>query len=690
MSVLGKEFNLSLLSAVHPRVNYLQAIQQHLRDLVKEGYISIVSRSSAAASMSDDSEPQSSAPDIPLDAVISFTSELFRDVAYGTLLQEQQIEIHAAAFKYMLKDRETNKHSQYQPASLAYHAFCASMWQNALEFLEATIEECLERHAWAEALTHLGARMIILEKRLNEPRPKDALDTRFKIYQLNATIGEFDVALKSAIRCLELLKVRLPRMHRTLEFADPGIPTKIVESFNSLGVGSHKPIPKLAAKLVTVEQSGQEPTRRAVEILLDMQRSAMMAEHVDLNNLCVTSAANLCKTRLDDRTLLAYCYASCAYASRYVFESGDLGEAFRAKAEELLRPSRTEPSAYQLGALTMLAMFEASQGQWLHAIEMFSQTVDMYRTLDGGARTRDSKFSIAVIHHLRGRFETCLEELALLEDSMPAADDHFLLRSITFLKAQTMMSTGGASYSILELLDSAIGMNVGKMGHSNDLSVVVFREYVAFLLGDSAPASIVTFLNTFTEVQQKRRPIIWYDWPSRWYFGMLALSAAESVAVDGNSETFGHLVAHASYGVQLMAAFAACFPYALPLMLILKARLLFLQGNASEATAAALQASNTCSVTQLKFFGALSLIQLAKHAGCDEDKKGIVHQARLLINQCGVNACSHQEFFIDDSVTWTLDVMTVGDPVHRRRRARNISRHSSEFNNTTSIRGLPS
>lgn len=57
----------------------------------------------------------------------------------------------------------------------------------------------------------------------------------------------------------------------------------------------------------------------------------MMAEHVDLNNLCVTSAANLCKTRLDDRTLLAYCYASCAYASRYVFESGDLGEAFRAK-----------------------------------------------------------------------------------------------------------------------------------------------------------------------------------------------------------------------------------------------------------------------------------------------------------------------------------------------------------------------
>lgn len=113
--MLGKEFNLSLLSAVHPRVNYLQAIQQHLRDLVKEGYISIVSRSSAAASMSDDSEPQSSAPDIPLDAVISFTSELFRDVAYGTLLQEQQIEIHAAAFKYMLKDRETNKHSQYQP-----------------------------------------------------------------------------------------------------------------------------------------------------------------------------------------------------------------------------------------------------------------------------------------------------------------------------------------------------------------------------------------------------------------------------------------------------------------------------------------------------------------------------------------------------------------------------------------------
>jgi tetratricopeptide (TPR) repeat protein len=165
----------------------------------------------------------------------TFKHALTNEVAYGMLLRERRVALHASIVNAL--ETITGPHSHDHVEQLAHHAFLGERWDKAVKYLKEAAIKATARSANANAV-FLFERALAALQQLPDSRDKlvNTIDVRLELRNALFLLGEFgriESDLKEAQAAAETLedKVRLRRVWNVQLslFSLNGEPERVIE-----------------------------------------------------------------------------------------------------------------------------------------------------------------------------------------------------------------------------------------------------------------------------------------------------------------------------------------------------------------------------------------------------------------------------------------------------------------------------
>jgi len=149
----------------------------------------------------------------------SFRHAITCEVAYGELLHERRIMLHAKIVSALEQSTGDNLHDHFE--TLAHHAYHGELWEKAAGYSEQAGRRALAKSANHEAVRFLEMTLVALRKQKETPESlEQSVDIRLLLRNAFFLLGDFDklyATLREASRIAEQLGDRR-RLGRVLNF----------------------------------------------------------------------------------------------------------------------------------------------------------------------------------------------------------------------------------------------------------------------------------------------------------------------------------------------------------------------------------------------------------------------------------------------------------------------------------------
>jgi len=454
-AVLGRTFDLDLLSRLHPAGTGRDALAAEIAAVERAGLVETL-----------DAE----------QGKHRFHHAIIGDAAYKLLVTEQRRQLHARTAEILDERGATEGYPAASLALLAHHFEQAERSEAAVEYLTRAAENARLGYNNAEVVDFLTRAMRIVDRR---PKLADAV-----------TLGAWNHKIADALKALGHYQRAADFLYRSATLLDRAPPKSAREAiFKALtSYAEYRMRPHRAPQSATI----RDPMVAAAEINMTLSEIHYELNKVPFSLAEVLRAVNLARAAGGDSTSLAKIYMGMALISRQLPWALDGNELQRQSIDiaERLGDLPTISWVYMASGV-----FETGKGGWKDGEAHFRRSMHTSELCGERKNWETSMSSLGNLKRVEGFFE---EAKACSDATLAAARDRDISHSIAWshngrLRDLLCLNRFDEAREDARILNRILN-DPKKKGETNDNSNVVdhyARALLALADGDVATARAV-------------------------------------------------------------------------------------------------------------------------------------------------------------------------------------------------------